>query len=126
MASAALLVIVFLAVPLLTAMQRHRLRATAGVVIPPQPAVSDRRTQGIVAAARSPATWRQLGYLLLVAPAMAVGAITAAVVWLAGLLCTLVYAYAWTRPRGACWPRGQSSSPLGHLPPVPTSRGTSG
>ena len=63
------LVIVFLAVPLLTGIHRHRLRATAGVLIPAQPAIPDRLSaRGIVAAARAPATWRQLGYHLLAAP----------------------------------------------------------
>ena len=109
------LVIVFLAVPALTAMQRRRVRVTAGVDIPPQPAGERRWTRtGLVSYTSSPATWRQLGYLLLVAPVMAVGAIAAAVVWLAGLLCTLVYAYAWTRPPGSLLARGQSS-PLDHL-----------
>ena len=37
-----LLVVVFLAVPLLTGIQRHRLRATAGVLIPAQPVIPDR------------------------------------------------------------------------------------
>jgi signal transduction histidine kinase len=109
------LVIVFLAVPALTAMQRRRVRVTAGVDIPPPPAVEHRWTRtGLVSYARSPATWRQLGYLLVVAPVMAVGAIAAAVLWLAGLLCTLVYTYAWTRPSGSLLASGQSS-PLDHL-----------
>jgi signal transduction histidine kinase len=109
------LVIVFLAVPALTGLERRRVRATAGVDIPPQPAVEPRWTRtGLVSYVRSPATWRQLGYHLLVAPVMAAGAIAAAVLWLAGLLCTLVYAYAWTRPSGSLLARGQSS-PLDHL-----------
>ncbi len=113
------LVAVFLAVPLLTGIQRHRLRATAGVVIPPQPAIPHRLTvRGIVAAARARATWRQLGYHLLAAPALAVAAIIAFGMWLAGILCTLVYAYAWTLPPGGLLQRGQSSSPPGHLPLV--------
>ena len=113
------LVIVFLAVPLLTRMHRHRLRATAGVVIPPQPARPRRLTaEGIVIYARSRATWRQLGYHLLAGPALAIAAITIVGVWLAGLLYTLVYAYAWMLPVGNLLRRGQSSSPPGNLPPV--------
>ncbi len=113
------LVIVFLAVPLLTGIHRHRLRATAGVLIPAQPAVADRLSvQGIVAVARARATWRQLVYHLLAGPALAAGAIIAVGVWLAGVLFTLVYAYAWTLPAGSLLQRGQSSSPPGHLPPV--------
>jgi signal transduction histidine kinase len=111
--------VVFLAVPLLTGIERHRLRATIGVVIPAQPVMPDRLSvQGIVAAARARATWRQLSYHLLAAPALAVGAITVVWVWLAGILFTLVYAYAWKLPAGGLLQRGQSSSPPGHLPPV--------
>ena len=114
-----ILVIVFLAVPLFTGIHRHRLRATAGVLIAPQPVMPDRLTpRGIVAAARAPATWRQLGYHLLAGPALAAAAIVAVGVWLAGVLYTLVYAYAWTLPVGSLLQRGQSSSPPGHLPPV--------
>ena len=47
------LVVVFLAVPLLTGIHRHRLRATAGVLIPAQPVIPHRLSaQGIVTAAR--------------------------------------------------------------------------
>ena len=114
-----ILVVVFLAVPLFTGIHRHRLRATAGVLIPPQPVMPDRLiVRGIVAAARAPATWRQLGYHLLAGPALAAAAIIAVGVWLAGILYTLVYAYAWTLPTGSLLQRGQSSSPPGHLPPV--------
>ena len=114
-----ILVIVFLAVPLFTGIHRHRLRATAGVLIAAQPVMPDRLTmRGIVAAARAPATWRQLGYHLLVGPALAAAAIIAVGVWLAGVLYTLVYAYAWTLSAGSLLQRGQSSSPPGHLPPV--------
>ncbi len=114
-----ILVVVFLAVPMFTGIHRHRLRATAGVLIPPQPVMPDRLTvRGIVAAARAPATWRQLAYHLLAAPALAAGAIAVVGVWLAGVLYTLVYAYAWTLPAGSLLQRGQSSSPPGHLPPV--------
>jgi signal transduction histidine kinase len=110
--------VVFLAVPMFTGIHRHRLRATAGVLIPPQPVMPDRLTvRGIVTAARAPATWRQLSYHLLAAPALAVGAITVIWVWLAGILFTLVYAYAWKLPAGGQLQRGQSSPP-GHLPPV--------
>jgi signal transduction histidine kinase len=115
------LITVFLAAPALTQMQRHRLRATAGVEIPPQPAIGHRRSAaGLVAYVRSPATWRQFGYHLLAAPAVAAAAIVAVAAWLAGLLCTLVYAYAWERP-GGLLARGQSSPPdhLHRTLPVP-------
>ncbi len=113
-----LLVVVFLAVPPLTAIQRHRLRATAGVVIPPQPVIPDRLTvRGIVAAARARAPRRPLRYHQLAAPALAVAAIIAFGMWLAGILYTLVYAYAWTLPAGSLLQRGQSEPLPGHLPP---------
>ena len=113
------LAVVFLALPLLTGIERHRLRATAGVVIPAQPTVANRLSvQGIVAVARSRATWRQLGYHLLAAPALAAAAAAAVGMWLAGILFTLTYAYAWKLPAGGLLQRGQSSSPFGHLPPV--------
>ena len=105
--------------PLLTGIHRHRLRATAGVLIPAQPVIRDRLSRrGIVAAARARATWRQLGYHLLAAPALAVAAIVAFGMWLAGILYALVYAYAWTLPAGSLLQRGRSSPLPGHLPPL--------
>jgi signal transduction histidine kinase len=111
------LVVVFLAVPVFTGIQRQRLRATAGVAIPPQPTIENRLSvPGIVVAARSPATWRQLGYHLLAGPALAAAAVAAVGTWLAGIMFTLVYAYAWKMPpAGLLW-RGQSSSGAGSLP----------
>ena len=107
------LVVVFLASPVLTAVQRHRLRANAGVDIPPpQPWTK----VGLVGYARSPATWRQLAYHLLAAPLLAAGALAAFATWLAGLVGTLVYAYAWTLPRPNLLDHGQSWPPLGYLP----------
>ncbi len=54
---------------------------------------------GLLTAARTGTTWRQLGYHFLAAPALAAAAIAAFGLWLAGLLYTLVYAYAWALPR---------------------------
>ncbi len=108
------LVVVFLAVPLLTRLHRHRLRATAGVEIPPQPSAGSLWTMpGMVAYARSQATWRQLCYHLLAAPALAMGAAAAVAAWLAGVSYTLVYAYAWALPRDGLLYRGLSTSPDG-------------
>ena len=110
---------VFLAVPALTRMQRHRMRATDGVQIPPQPAIPRRLSvRGIVPRPACRATWRQLGYHLVAGPALAAGGIAVLGVWLAGVLYTLVYAYAWALPHRSLLWRGQSSSPPGHLPPV--------
>jgi signal transduction histidine kinase len=111
-----LVFLVFLAVPVFTGIQRQRLRATAGVAIPPQPAIEHRLSRpGIVAAGRSPATWRQLGYHLLAGPLLAAAAVAAIGTWLAGALFTLAYAYAWRMPSDGLFWRGQSS-PSGSLP----------
>ena len=94
------LVAVFLAAPLFTRIHRHRLRTTAGVTIPPQPAMPSLLTwPGLLAMARSPVTWRQVGYHLLAAPALAAATVAAFGMWLAGVLYTFVYAYAWTLPQ---------------------------
>jgi signal transduction histidine kinase len=116
------LVVVFFAIPVLTAIHRHRLRTTAGVDIPPQPPSEQRWTKtGIIGYASSPATWRQLGYHAVAAPVLAAGAIAAFGMWLAGLLCTLVYAYAWEHP-GSLIGRGQGTPPdhLHRTLPIPT------
>ena len=106
------LALVFVALPWLTRIQRHRLRVTAGVVIPPRPGIPNRLSlQGIAAAARSRATWQQAGYHLLAAPALAVAAVAAFGMWLAGVLYTLLYAYARTRPQGSLLQRGQADPP---------------
>jgi signal transduction histidine kinase len=94
--------LMFLLVPVLTQIHRHRLRTTAGIDILPQPQIADRLTvQGLVEAVRSQATWRQLGYHLLAAPALAVAALAAVGLWLGSLVLTLVYLWAWGLPPGA-------------------------
>ena len=111
------LAVVFLAAPALTALQRHRLRTTAGVDIPPQPAVEHLWTPaGLISYARSPATWRQLAYHLLAAPLLAAGALAAFAMWLAGLVYTLLYVYAWTMPPRSLFGHGQTWPPSGYLP----------
>ena len=113
------LVVALLAVPLLGQIHRHRLRATAGVVVSPQPIMPNGlNVAAIQAAIRSPVTWRQVGYHFLAAPALAAAALAAFGMWLAGLLYTLVYAYGWAMPRGSLLDRGQSLGPPGHLQPV--------
>ena len=113
------LVVALLAMPLLGQIHRHRLRATAGVVIPPQPIMPNGLSvAAIEEAIRSPVTWRQAGYHLLAAPALAVAALAAFGTWLAGLLYSLVYVYAWTLSPQNLLARGQSSGPPGHLAPM--------
>jgi signal transduction histidine kinase len=91
------LALVFLAVPALTGIQRHRLRATAGVDIPPQPPMPGRlTTSGISVAARSSATWRQLGYHLLAGPALGAAAVATIMMWLTGILFSLSLLYGWS------------------------------
>jgi signal transduction histidine kinase len=89
----------YLALPALTGMHRHRLRATAGIDIPRQPRVPGRLTpHGIAAAARKEGTWRQLAYHVAAAPALAVAAIAAISAWIAGVICALAPFYAWGLP----------------------------
>ena len=112
------LVLAFLATPVLTWIQRQRLRTTAGIDIPPQPSIPGRLSTkaGFVVAARARSTWRQLSYHLVVAPLLAAAALAAIGFWLAGALYTLVYTYAWRlNPDSMLW-RGRSGSQVQHLP----------
>jgi signal transduction histidine kinase len=112
------LVVVFFALSGFTAIHRHRLRATAGVAIPRPPMMMPNGLtfQGILTAARARTTWRQVAYHLLAAPALAAAGLAALGMWLAGILYTLVYAYAWKLPAEGLLSRGQSDSPsLPHL-----------
>jgi signal transduction histidine kinase len=114
---------VVLAVPTLTRMHRHRVRITAGAEIPPQPAIPRRLSvRGVSAVARSQVTWRQLGYHLLVGPALAALGIAVLGVWLAGVLYTLVYSYAWALPHDTLLWRGQSPGGPAPAPAPPLGR----
>jgi signal transduction histidine kinase len=96
LAWAAGLLAIFLLSPVLTRVHRHRLRVTAGIEIPPQPKWLDLLTrQGLAAVTRSKATWRQLYYHVLIAPALAVAAIVAVGLWPASVVCTLAFAVFW-------------------------------
>jgi signal transduction histidine kinase len=98
LAWAAGLLAIFLLSPVLTRVHRHRLRVTAGIEIPPQPKWLDLLTrQGLTAVTRSKATWRQLYYHVLIAPALAVAAIIAVGAWPASVACTLASALWWAR-----------------------------
>jgi signal transduction histidine kinase len=113
---AALLIALFVELPFLTNIHRHRLRVTAGVQIPPQPDVPNRMSlSGVLAAARSQATWRQVGYHLVAAPLLAAGALVAFAMWVVGVLFTIIYAMAWDLPDGSAYRRDQSSPPSVHL-----------
>jgi signal transduction histidine kinase len=105
--------------PVLTRIQRHRLRVTAGVAISSQPARRYRwpSPRAIASAARSRAVWRQVGYHVLAAPALAAAAIVAVGSWLAGVSLTILYSYAKALPP-TTWPRrGLYTDPSAtHLP----------
>lgn len=117
--------VVLLLVPVLTGIHRHRLRVSAGVEIPPQPAIPNRLSpRGLAAAARSRATWRQLGYHLVAGPALAFAAAVAIGLWLAGVLCSLVYIYGWELRPDSVIRRGtglltSGASPLRPFGPFP-------
>ncbi len=109
--------VALLLVPMLTWIQRHRLRVTAGIDIPPQPRRPDWLTRdGITETLRSQAYWRQAGYHFLAGPALAAAAIAAIGVWLAGALFAFEYVYVWTLSPDSALRRGTggatSSSPL--------------
>ena len=109
--------VALLLVPVLTWIQRHRLRVTAGIDIPPQPRRPDWLTRdGITETLRSQAYWRQAGYHFLAGPALAAAAIAAIGVWLAGVLFAFEYVYVWTLSPDGALRRGTggatSSSPL--------------
>lgn len=92
-------ILVVTVAPALTAAQRWRLRAVAGVDLPP--AGGDSRTirvQGVLTRLRLGATWRQLSYHLLVAPSIAVGGVLTLSMSLAGLVLTTVFAWVWVLP----------------------------
>ncbi len=109
------LALVFLAVPVLTRIQRHRLSATAGVLIPAQPKQDWLSLRGIATTLRSDATWRQLGYHLLAAPALAAAAVAAIGLWVAGLLYGFSLLYAWGLQYDSMLRRGGYPVPGDHL-----------
>src|SRR5262249_16402699 len=118
------LAVMFLLIPVLTRVHRHRLRVTAGIEIPPQPPRPGRRTAGGIAArGRSPAGRRQGGLPCLAAPALAAAAIAAVALWLAGVGYALVYLYARalppdSMPRRATYPYPAPSFLRGPVVPV--------
>jgi len=108
----AIAVTVLLLVPVLTGIHRHRLRVTAGVEIPPQPAIPNRLSpRGVAAAARSRATWRQLGYHLLAGPALAFAAAVAIGLWVGGVVFSLVYVHGWALSPDSMIRRGTGLAP---------------
>ena len=112
--------LVFGLTPELTRLQRHRLRVTAAVGIPPRPALPPplpRRLSmsAMMAMVRSPGMWREVAYHLLAGPALAVAAVVAIGMWLAGLLLTFCLAYGWVLPDDRVLARGAYPGPASHL-----------
>jgi signal transduction histidine kinase len=90
------------AVPLLTRLHRYRLRGTAGVNIPPRQSVpSDLMFDGTVVAVRVRGYLRQLLYHLVAGLFLAAMMTFAFACWLAGVLYTLLFVYAWSMPVGS-------------------------
>ena len=101
-----------LLIPVLTGIQRNRLRVTAGIEIPKQPPRPDWLTlDGIVAILRSQATGRQVGYHLVAGPALALAAVVSIGLWLAGILYTLVFLYGWALSPDSAIRRGTGFAP---------------
>jgi signal transduction histidine kinase len=112
----AALAAIFLLSPVFTRVQRHRLRSTAGVVIPPGPRRRGRPLRDrIVAGARSEATWRQLGYHLVVAPLLGGAAVVGVGLWPLGVVLFISFAFNWSNghPEFAQF-NGPHSSPVRH------------
>jgi signal transduction histidine kinase len=87
--------LIFLLTPWLTRINRHRLRTTAGVEIPPQRKWRGLLTvPGVTAVVRSQSTWRQLCYHVLLAPVLAAAAVVAVGVWPASVVCAFSLAYS--------------------------------
>jgi signal transduction histidine kinase len=135
---AVLLALLLLCGPALTRIHRRRLRVLAGVEIPPQPVgplrqlARDRRLSpdqravalttlfpaAITGAVRSRAMWRQACYHVVAAPALAVAAIIAVGTWLASVLYTFTYVYAWGLDPGSMLYRATYAPMPTRLPPV--------
>jgi signal transduction histidine kinase len=110
------LAVIFALSPVLTRVQRHRLRTTAGVDIPPQPKRRGPFWVRFALLVRSPATWRRLCYHLFAAPLLAVAAAVAVCAWLAGLFYGLGYCYAWALGRSSLLYRATYGSTAKHHP----------
>ncbi|MER7669705.1 sensor histidine kinase [Kitasatospora sp. NPDC096128] len=80
----------------LSAVQRGRLRALHGVVVPPpRPGDAQSRLMGRL---RLVLSWRQTVYHLLVGPLLALGAALVVYAWGAALVLTTVYGWIWLMP----------------------------
>jgi len=102
-------------VPVLTRVQSHRLRS-AGVDMPPPRPPRQLSLGGLVAALRAQSTWRQVAYHLAAGPLIAIAAVVAVGVWLAGAVFGLIYTYAWALRPGSLFYRATYGATSGHKP----------
>jgi signal transduction histidine kinase len=93
-ALAGVVLVVLVRVPL-TAIQRHRFWSLLGIDIPKPDVAQGSLRHRLVPAMRSEATWRQLGYHLVVGPAIALGGLLTLALWAAGA--GLVVVNGWAR-----------------------------
>ncbi|MFF3014380.1 histidine kinase [Streptomyces sp. NPDC057939] len=97
--------------PLLTLLQRSRLRTLLGVHVPP--VVREHpwnSAPGLAERLRSEATWRQYGYHLLIGPSAAVAGAVVVLGWTVAVAATTVYAWEWMFPADGWLPGSPASS----------------
>ncbi|HEU5417910.1 MAG TPA: sensor histidine kinase [Streptosporangiaceae bacterium] len=98
-------VLVLLAMaPALTAAQRLRTRSLLGTELPGPSAGQGSRWRQLRTAEGLRSAWQQLGYYLVVGPALACGAWLVLALWAGGLALSLVYVYVWAFPPGSLRP----------------------
>ncbi|MFJ6795125.1 histidine kinase [Streptomyces sp. NPDC091268] len=99
------LLVVIALCPLLTLLQRSRFWSLLGLDVPAvvrrHPFVSLR---GLTERLRSEATWRQVGYHLLVSPLAATAGALLVLAWAAGIAAAGVYAWSWAVPADTAGP----------------------
>ncbi|MFJ8430525.1 histidine kinase [Kitasatospora sp. NPDC094019] len=82
---------------LLSTAQRARLRALRGVDVPPL-LLPVSTSAGVVTRLRTAVGWRQVGYHLVVAPLVALGALAVLWAWGAAVVASTVFGWAWMMP----------------------------
>ena len=83
----------------LTALQRRRYRTLLGMDIPgPQPTPGQRAADRALRWLRSPQTWRQIVYHVLLGPPLAFAELLVLAMWGAGIAATTISAWVWIVP----------------------------
>jgi len=83
----------------LTSLQRRRYRALPVVDIPgPQPTSARGVPDRALRLLRSPETWRQIVYHVLLGPPLAFAELLVLAMWAAGIACATIYAWIWAVP----------------------------